>query len=1157
MSLQLIIPVSANAEEAERRIDILARTIEERAVEAMKLYRDEGEEANQSIISLVDDVEDRFEAAGRSLKSHLVDGMGRFGDKGRESVNEVSDSTDDLKEKFSEVFESIENSKDSLATFKEEGIEASEPFGEISESVLRISDSLNIVASEMHDIAPSAQTTALSMRQAADESERFASVRSSIQSSLTQENMTLIGILFTVAKIKAIFGLFNDAVEFAQKPTEKLAQVHESVGAAAKKAADMAGRYSGRFDAARQKAEEFGNAVKGKVQDVFRGTNVSAALDKAGMSLDKVKKKASDMAQKFRESQDALLKNANEVEKKGSLAQRVGLMVAKTGAKISKGIGNKVKNAAISTIQTLWKYRSAVMKIAIGVVALTAAWKAAAWTSRGYIEAVNRKNIQTIYDVSRRDIEALRKPLGAVLSEMQALKEAMEFKRLGFTREQIAKAGELANTIGLLTNQSRKSVLEMIRMGRVSDETLAAVGSSQTELLSVFSKVQTLAGRTISPMERARLALDLLAKRTAKLGPMVKKSFPEDMFVEFRTEVRSAIEEVKRLWAEDAAPFMLFVAKGVIKTLRGVLWLIRKIAAGFKAMLRWAGVHGKVRVEAGKTAKKLGQDVRELQKNTAKFAKQAALAAKAAAEWKQKMEAARKAIKESLDTIRKGYSQVGEANTLVSAQEQSWDNVNKVIIRHSKAMRTVLLLGKDMAIQAAFREKMGWQNLKAILLVGQAFEREAAAAKEVKAKTFEMAMLSRLHLRLTTERMRVVEQEINFNQKQRQLRYEINQLAGRQLAIDLKIMEVRKKASRGSLRRQEEAYAVVKRLQEQRDTLKEIEKEFRKRLGLQRQVHNLSQTLAEAQASFNREQQKLQRTNGLKLLVREGDKLLLKLKESENSMTLFERTNRDAIDAARDNLEKQSAIQLKVAEVALKIRQLGVEAQALPQGARRSELEQRLELLRVEEHALNRQMALYKLLADSARRNFTIFGAMLQQLQSHVDNFNKKVGEQFANVLQGSLQPMFNLISEGVSGAIQQTENLGEKLLANVLSAFGDLSLQLSSFFALEGLGMLFTPGGQGAAVGLFAAAAGLAALGGALKGGSALINANASKSATAATQPIQPKALPSEEKKEQTVVIENHYYNDVPWRGTYSPEQNFRDYNRWKRDMKRSTGRG
>jgi len=41
-------------------------------------------------------------------------------------------------------------------------------------------------------------------------------------------------------------------------------------------------------------------------------------------------------------------------------------------------------------------------------------------------------------------------------------------------------------------------------------------------------------------------------------------------------------------------------------------------------------------------------------------------------------------------------------------------------------------------------------------------------------------------------------------------------------------------------------------------------------------------------------------------------------------------------------------------------------------------------------------------------------------------------------------------------------------------------------------------------------------------------------------------------------VTYNSYNYNDVPWRsGNYGPEQNFRDMERWKGQMQRSTGRG
>lgn len=236
---------------------------------------------------------------------------------------------------------------------------------------------------------------------------------------------------------------------------------------------------------------------------------------------------------------------------------------------------------------------------------------------------------------------------------------------------------------------------------------------------------------------------------------------------------------------------------------------------------------------------------------------------------------------------------------------------------------------------------------------------------------------------------------------------------------------------------------------------------------------------------------------------------------------------------------------------------------ALAKGAKAQDLAQQLSHQQQMLDLQREQLALTERQAEQERFRLTTLGAFLETLQGQATNLSQKVGQELGNKLLGLAQTISGALGQLFTDMILAPEQALGNLGKAVLGAFGDMALQLSAFAAAQALLMAFTPGGQASAVGLGIAAGVLAALGGSLKAGSAAIQSAPTPTTTPApsggSSPGFATAVPgSQPVQPQQVTYNSYNYNDVPWRsGNYGPEQNFRDMERWKGQMQRSTGRG
>lgn len=168
-----------------------------------------------------------------------------------------------------------------------------------------------------------------------------------------------------------------------------------------------------------------------------------------------------------------------------------------------------------------------------------------------------------------------------------------------------------------------------------------------------------------------------------------------------------------------------------------------------------------------------------------------------------------------------------------------------------------------------------------------------------------------------------------------------------------------------------------------------------------------------------------------------------------------------------------------------------------------------------------------ELMLKREKERLTVVGSFVQTMQNQVRGFQQRLGKQIADGVLGLAQSMSSAIGSLFSDLVSEPAKALDNLGKNILSAFGDMALQLAGFFAAEAIGMAFTPGGQAAAVGLGVAAGALAAIGGTLKGVAASIGAPPTPTAATSSSGAMsrreglPGAQPGREQpKTETVII-------------------------------------
>lgn len=228
----------------------------------------------------------------------------------------------------------------------------------------------------------------------------------------------------------------------------------------------------------------------------------------------------------------------------------------------------------------------------------------------------------------------------------------------------------------------------------------------------------------------------------------------------------------------------------------------------------------------------------------------------------------------------------------------------------------------------------------------------------------------------------------------------------------------------------------------------------------------------------------------------------------------------------------QTIVQIK--QLSTDLESLGQQQKQLTSGTTQAIALQAVITAKTTELGLTREIAAEQAKAVAKEKErLTVIGSIAYTMQAQVQGLSQRLGNLIAKDIVGMATGMITvlgtLFSDLVTNPAEALDNLGK----SVLNSFGDMALQLAGFFAAEAIGMAFTPGGQGAAVGLSIAAGALATIGGTLKGVASTIGATPKPSAASGVSTGGNRAgIPGTSPRTPEAVSETFILiNDVPWR--------------------------
>lgn len=262
--------------------------------------------------------------------------------------------------------------------------------------------------------------------------------------------------------------------------------------------------------------------------------------------------------------------------------------------------------------------------------------------------------------------------------------------------------------------------------------------------------------------------------------------------------------------------------------------------------------------------------------------------------------------------------------------------------------------------------------------------------------------------------------------------------------------------------------------------------------------------------------------------------------------------DREVESAAALRTVQAAVTEQMVSIVALQRQLTLVQPQSEKAAELRSEIDHRTRILALQ----RQQIALTELQIEREKEARTTWGAMVQQLQEQARGMQAKLGGELASGLLRTAQGFTSAFGQMFSDLITQPQNALGALGKAILSTFGDLAGQLAAFFAAQGLALLFMPGGQASGIGMLAAAAGLAAVGGTLKGVGAAVAAPPSSGTGAprSSAPVQ-TSIPGTMAAREVAPIQIFVsVDEAPWDRPTAQER-YKNFKRWAEQMGRSTG--
>lgn len=729
---------------------------------------------------------------------------------------------------------------------------------------------------------------------------------------------------------------------------------------------------------------------------------------------------------------------------------------------------------------------------------------------------------------SADDVTRVEDALGGVLTKMQALRQAAEMRSLGFGEADISKYLELQRVIMGLTGASAEQSATMVQSGRLSEQALTALGKSAQGLELEIAKLAKAQGdvpptiaQTVRVMHQYLAVSDDMKRKTAEitaLSPWKAMTgaigeVSEALANKLAAGLDSFVDRYRRAWRNVADETRMLLGRAPMQVMAA-----QKRAEAAAQALTGFSVAQVAASQADLAAKKEAAAIEER---------------RAAAE-KRRMDEAKKAAAE-LKKLREGGSAKEEegidefGRRALAASIAIHAAGGALVTAHDRAKT----LADQMAAAAAGGQRMAHQQavFSALAEKGAAIASTAAIAEEKKAAALRQSLTVSDAERSNSE----------AGAKIAELRASI---VARELATKRAIAALAESEN-------DHAAELTKRATAALDL-------YRKQVAEQIKIVETSRRIAEIAAetaSLKEQSAAMAQQAQIAEQIRQIQAATAQIRGAEV---------RDRGEAA---LASAAQLRATIDQLTVERSLMEVRRQAAPGDT--SAMSARIEELRALEAAQWRQIAALREQAAAAAAASDAqldLSATMKRTAADMLAPTRVIADTARQIMATTTRATQDTISAvgGLFAALVTTpENAIAAFGAALLGAAGDVALQMSAFYAALGVAEMATVVGIPKGIGLLAAAAGLAAVGGTLKGIGALVTApptpktsaasggsSARSSASAPAPGIPGQRMPADDRPVQIFMS----VSEEPW-NRRSDADRYRDMVRWMGRVQRQTG--
>ena len=153
-----------------------------------------------------------------------------------------------------------------------------------------------------------------------------------------------------------------------------------------------------------------------------------------------------------------------------------------------------------------------------------------------------------------KQAEKFNVAMGRSLSKMQALQELTEFKRIGFSNNDIKTAAKMARAYSVILNISREQALEMVRSGEVNERLLNSFRLQGNVIEDAFIKAKGATIAELTQMQKAQIVMGIITKRAKELGKDLGKIAKKDIVSPFK-KFKNLLVDVADALIKKILPF--------------------------------------------------------------------------------------------------------------------------------------------------------------------------------------------------------------------------------------------------------------------------------------------------------------------------------------------------------------------------------------------------------------------------------------------------------------------------------------------------------------------------------------------------------------------------------------------------------------------------